>query len=207
MVCRRGATPAAAPHRLAIEEQGQGVGWWWMSTGWRCAVREWMVRCARMNQPAARSLGTAALTPLELGLKSGLFAQSLSNPLNATAGCCMAGGTCWQCCCVTTGCTTPGISTKNRGPGAIPAGTCASTCLPSGAATAIWPCTTWDDHVNHRSRQRTRCDRDIHLHPDWLSGLLAQVWGHCDSHHGSNTWGCDLGRYLRSACARTVTCN
>jgi hypothetical protein len=89
-----------------------------------------------MNQPAARSLGTAALTPLELGLKSGLLAQSLSNPLNGTAGCCMAGGT---CCCVTTGCTTSGISTKKRDPGANPAGTCASTCLPSGAATVIWP--------------------------------------------------------------------
>ena len=26
MICRRGATPAAAPHRLATAEQGQGVG-------------------------------------------------------------------------------------------------------------------------------------------------------------------------------------
>jgi hypothetical protein len=32
---------------LPLRSKGREWGWGWMSMGWRCAVRKWIVRCAR----------------------------------------------------------------------------------------------------------------------------------------------------------------
>jgi hypothetical protein len=69
----RGHTPAAASHwaLATAERQGQGVGGGgggggFPFMGWRCDVREWMVRCARaMTRPSTQSLAVPWMRAFE----------------------------------------------------------------------------------------------------------------------------------------------